>query len=575
MDLRKVYKKERSKHEHGSDSYFMYDLYQLISKLLLNTLYGVMGYPGFTLYNRFIAESITTQGKQIICTAINAFENFLADSVQHNTTSELYEYMNNIIRECKKEYADLDVSQFIMDNIDDKLYNRLVKKCAFTVNNATTRIIYSMISNMSNVEKVVLYYKNNLEEFNLHPIISAKFKRIFDEMDPLHEGVIYKIKNEDLVKEINDIWELYKIFTFYNYPIFDRVRKAMYVDRGIVVYGDTDSNFVGMSDTVNYFRNIIGDNGKPRQENDLNIINVVVIFMSRMISATLFTMAKYMNVIDDYAKKVDMKNEVYMDRVVFAEAKKRYISNMIIKEGELLNNGIGKVDIKGYDFIKAHTKPFLKKYYTDLCEKDILQSETIDVKDIYRKVVSLRKDIENSMKAGESKYFKQASVKLPEHYKKPYSTQGITAVTLWNTLTPQYAIELPGDVDIIPIKDLSLPKPPKNKSNPDGSVKMVESTMHRNKNILWLKENHPEAFALLEKNIYNHENPIIRHMSLTSIAKPKNDDVELPEWFEDIIDTEKIVVDTMGLFLPILKSLGLKTVKTTSNVVYPTNMVDL
>ena len=64
-------------------------------------------------------------------------------------------------------------------------------------------------------------------------------------------------------------------------------------------------------------------------------------------------------------------------------------------------------------------------------------------------------------------------------------------------------------------------------------------------------------------------------MSLKSIAKPKNNNIELPEWFSDLVNADKVVQDTLGLFHSIAESLGLNLLHTTSNTKFLSNMVDL
>ena len=83
--LRSEYKKKRKLCKDGSDEWMYYDILQNATKIIINSLYGVHGYEGFILYNRFIAESITNIGRQIITTAVMTFESFLSDGIKYNT----------------------------------------------------------------------------------------------------------------------------------------------------------------------------------------------------------------------------------------------------------------------------------------------------------------------------------------------------------------------------------------------------------------------------------------------------------------------------------------------------------
>ena len=64
-------------------------------------------------------------------------------------------------------------------------------------------------------------------------------------------------------------------------------------------------------------------------------------------------------------------------------------------------------------------------------------------------------------------------------------------------------------------------------------------------------------------------------MGLTSIAKPKNSDIPLPEWFSFLLDKDKVVTDSLDLISPILKSLGLNGLRTNASTEYMTNIIDL
>ena len=293
----------------------------------------------------------------------------------------------------------------------------------------------------------------------------------------------------------------------------------------------------------------------------------MALFLSDVIDHGLQSLCKYMGTHEGPAKRLSMKNEFYLSRIIFTEGtKKRYVSNSVLQEGQLLNEGRGKPSITGFDFKKAGTKPYLREIYTKICEEDILRAEHIDVEGIYEKVLTLQKEIEQSLVEGESRFFKQATVQIVDHYANPYSTQGIVAVLLWNALCPEYAMDLPTDCDICPIHELTGPSFDKARN---------KQVWPNEEFCMEFKEKFPEPYARLEREIYGSENDLVRRMNLTSIAKPKNTDVPIPEWFSFLIDYDKIVQDDIKLISPILNSLGLKNLKTNATTEYITNIVDL
>ena len=562
---RNNHKNERKKYEKGTDAWLMEDILQGNVKTKVNSLYGVHGYEYFIVYNRFIAESITNCGRQIITTAVMTFENFLSGSIKYNTEEEVFKFITNVCNECSD---DMDLSIFKIDDINHKVIKRILDMCAFECSNVFVLSLEGIIENLSYGEKILLYYKNNLYEFSLLPFIKEKLKFIMSNLPELKKPEKSVIKDQMIVDMIDEVWNFYEVFVLYNHPIFDRVRKAMFTDRKNVLYVDTDSNFIGLNEWVMFAKDKILENEYKQDEREMNfiIVNLMTIFLAEVIDRGLHTLCKHMNVKKEYADILNMKNEFYLDRILFTDAKKRYISNSVLQEGELLAGGEGLPDIKGFDFKKAGTKPYIRDYYTKICLDEILRAEKIDVEKIYRDVLLLKDEIDQSMKNGESTFFKQATVQIVDYYKNPYSTQGVIAVLLWNSLNPEYAMELPTDCDIIPIKDISGPKY-------DATRKKY---VWRNEDfVMEFKEKFPIAYENLDKLIYNNPNQLIREMGLTSIAKPKNTEIPLPEWFSFLIDSNKVSLDALNLISPILKSLGLNGLKTDASTEYMTNIIDL
>jgi len=550
MKNRKIHKNQRKMYPKGSIDWFYADLAQLNDKLKLNSTYGTFGYKGFILFNIFLAEAITTMGKNIISTAACGFENFLGDNIYFNEVSELYTYITNIVTECKS-YNKYDFKKMCPDISSDMVYERLLKKCKFNITRDFQKNLENICYLMSPSERILVYYKNNFYEFNKLAPIKSKLEYIINNVGELMLPEIYSIKDEVCKALVDELWNFYEMFVFYNYPIYDRIRKTAYTDKNTINYIDTDSNFIALNPWMNFVRENI--NCGPHNDNlDYICVNLITIFLSKVVDKNLFTMCKKMNITDEYAKKLGMKNEFYFRRIIFTKNKKWYLCLAMIQEGQLLHNGAGEPEIKGIAFKKATTKESVKEFYTKLCEEDILKAESIDVEDIFLKLVRFKNELKRSIKSGESTYYKQATVQTAENYAVPFSTQGYKSVYLWNTLCPSYFIDLPMDVDIIPIRDLS-----------------------KKKNLEWFSKKYPNEYEILREKILENENKAIREMKLNYIAKPKNDDLELPEWFEDLIDSDKIINDTITLFHPVMESLGMNILKTTSTVSHMSNVISI
>ena len=572
MKRRKDAKKMRKNFDKGSDGWLKWDIAQLLNKLVINSLYGCMGYPGFLLYNVFTAEAITAQGRHIITTAINMVEGFLGAAFFFVDENELNHYLYTVHEEYKR-YGNLDVSSFGVTDYLPLAYDKLIDKSKFTMNEKQKNRLLEMLSNKPQGELALLYYKNNLLEFSKLDVIKSKFKYIIENNGLLSFCEMDLLKDDEMRKVTKEIWDLYEVFVLYNYPVNDRIRKAMYLPKTKALYTDTDSVFVSVSHLVEYVKNeVLHGNNPMASDNDLTFtsVNLMLIFINIAIDRALKTLCSSTNIEPEWAVKLGMKNEFYLKRILFVEKKKRYISLSVLQEGQLLGGGNGKPEIKGFEFIKSNTKPYLRDFYTKMATEEILESENINPNRIFRKMAQLKSDIEYGMSHGDSKFYKQSKVKTPENYKNPFSTQGITAVMLWNAICPNNQIELPADVNIVPIKSLKMDKPKR-----ESPTEVVHDDPFKNKNIAELEHKYPEVYQRIYNQIYSNTNPLIRYMSISSIALPKNTDINIPQYVFDLINYDEIVTTSIQLFLPVMESLGIHSIPTTANTSHMTNIIPL
>lgn len=550
-------KKTRDTFERGVDREWNdYDRKQSNTKVVMNSLYGVFGYAKFIFHNIFLAESITRMGRVIISTATCGFENFLADNIFFSCESELYEYISIIIDEYEEKYQNrLDFSVLQTHITTEQVAERLIMKCGFPMTAATRYHITAIINRVDDGCKLILFYKNNFFQFNRIPVIKDKIMKIMSGIPELRLPSIDKVEDPHIREEINDLWKFYDVFVFYNHPIYDSVRKMAYGNREAVLYIDTDSNFIALNRWVHQIMDEFFEGNYTQDYKEMVFVcsNIITIFLSIVVDRNLKMLAKNLHVTDEWATYLSMKNEYFFWRILFGDVKKRYIDLQMIQEGKLLKEGKGITEIKGYDFRKNVTKQYVRDYYTQLCTEEILTPDVIDMRRILKKIDALKKEVTRSMEAGESTYFKQANVNSAEHYADPMRISGIKGVMLWNALSPiEYAIELPSDVDIIPIRDLSTKK---------GKE--------------WFSQAYPQLYAKLEREFFTNPNPRIQSMSLNVVAKPKNTNIPMPDWLKDAMDVDKMVNSTIKLIIPIMESLGIKISKPTKNKQFLTNIVDL
>ena len=76
---RKTYQKETLKHIEGSELYNFYDSRQKSIKIIMNSIYGVLGLKSFRYSSHHLAQSITSQGRMSIKIAQYITEQFLSN----------------------------------------------------------------------------------------------------------------------------------------------------------------------------------------------------------------------------------------------------------------------------------------------------------------------------------------------------------------------------------------------------------------------------------------------------------------------------------------------------------------
>lgn len=568
MDQRDHWKSERKKYKKGTPEYIACDIQQNLMKLIINSLYGCMGYPGFVLYNVFIAEAITNQGKHIITTAISCFEGFLGDNIPFDTKGELYSFIRNVSNEYRTQYkGKLKIKPFRVKNVLSATVRRLIEKCTFKFDQRFVDEVTELLEGMSEEELTMLYYKNNLLTFLKNDFCKSILRTVYTENGPLMVPYSNKLKDKTMQKLVEDLWQLIETYVFYNYPIYDRVRKASYTDKARSLYTDTDSVFISLDHLVQFSLDEVLNFETPMDPDMLSstIANVMMIFVNYAIDKALKALCKSINIPPEWAARLIMKNEFFFKKILFTDKKKRYISLALLQEGVLLNDGKGMDEIKGFDFKKAVTKEYLKDYYTKIALEDVLYPPEINPGEVFCKMAALRDSIQQGVRNGDMKYFKQAAVKTPDQYKKPYQTQGVTAILYWNALCPEHQLEFPNDVNIVPVVEMRFTDSDRIKHPRD--IKVIDE----------FARSHPDNYARLEQQIYLNNNPDIRHMGMRYIATPKNPDIPVPKVIYDIIDYDKIVNDAIGLFLPVMKSIGINSLTTSGqgNVERMTNIVDL
>ena len=582
MVERKGYKKKMFKYQKGSKEYKMYDLLQLNTKIKINSLYGVLNYIRFMLYNIFLAQCVTLTGQNVISSAACGFESFIAGDVGFVSMGEVRRFIDW----CNQDALDESIQDILGDTkiplaSAKEVIGIIKSQCHFRLNDVQEKIIEEMVLNSSVGAIRLMRYKSNLKDFIEIPFIENLIRIFVTQSDGLMAPEIDKITSEEAKNALDTFWNYCDVFVMIKHPFYDRVRRNKYEFKRAVIYEDTDSNFLSLGRWVKHISDRI-IHSSLTDGMRYSAVNTFTIILGRVITSTYKTLTDSMNINPEMGARLQMKNEFYYPRILFVNTKKRYIGLQELREGNKLPGTIDDMDVKGFEFKKSITKETLREFYTRISYELIMCPKNIDPKAVLREIMALEQSIRQSLASGETVYFKQANVKLPGEYARPFSMPGIKAIYLWNALCPDYPIDLPTDVDIVPIKLETGRKKMKNPIPGLDCIPIGKDTkgnpqwiFNDTKIILDLAKKYPDMYMKLDGNIFRNSNDNIRGMALNFIAKPKNPAVPIPDWFYEIIDYNQIVNDSLKLYYPIMETLGIRILKTSHSMKHYTNMVML
>lgn len=581
----------RDSFDKGTVGYALHDLAQNNVKIMMNSLYGILGYMRFYLFNVNLAQATTAMGQSIICTATCHFENYISDNLKFINTTEVAIYINNI----EKDFYNLNEKQrHFLSRVPpvthDMCGKRIADKVGFQMSTVDIKLIASMIMNMGGENNVdclkLLYYKNNLSAFFELQIARGFTTTLLNSIVQLHNGNIKTfdqmdeewcdtIADRDSGKMVRELIEMLDVLVLYRYQIYDRVRRTKYTDKSAVLYCDTDSNFLSVFKFIMFTMSLAEANKSNEAEFIFKSVNIFAMILMDSICKVyeVFTLAR--NITPKWGKLLNMKNELYFPIIVFGNSKKRYYGIMKLKEGKLIKGIENMRLVAGFDFKKAGTKEEVRRKCFELIDNFILLAEEICLRDILHFVRMFEESIELRLKEGDNTYYRQLTVQPAARYKAPLSNPGYKAVHIWNAFTPENGLSFPAEVDLVPVTlDTGMTDRRYMLMREDPDAFFASKDSKAAVGFRYLYENHHDIFLNYYHNILRSPNEYEWTMSITCIAKPR-DLEEIPPWLEGIINTKKIVSDVINLINPIIGPLGPSIQQLTSTSSHYTNMVEI
>lgn len=491
LKKRKKFKKELfSVADVLSRLYQDLDRRQLNQKILANSYYGGSGAKTSSFYSKWNCAATTLSAQSVISTTENLFESFLGDNYFFVNTTEMFEWISAVLHEIDED-TDFD---FLHDVSKDELVDRLYTKIIHREEN-DYEVVERFVDRLNPKIRKFIYYKNNMQTFiEDHPRVYEKFYNIFthirnfDYVDPKDPSWIDQIPDEevhpylydgktasdwnkfvnheffidpnnppDSIKKDLDILNAWMLtYVYVDYMAFDRIYRLKNFKRNVVTVIDTDSNILSM-DTIMRFliEKLFPDASQIWYErsfkNNVYIaINVLTYFITNAVANILQSYGKHANIPKEYRHLYGMKNEFMFAMLVIGEAKKRYMSMVTLREGNIMPPG--KTDVKGFDFKKATCSEESEAVYNRIIKTRILNNEDIDIRGMIRDIYDFRDHIRESIESGQKDFLPNGNAKELSAYASPNSVQAVKAVTAWNLIHPENLIEPPAKVSLLKMK---------------------------------------------------------------------------------------------------------------------------
>lgn len=575
LEGRQIAKDTMFKYPKGSEQFQYWNLQQLLEKRNVNALYGALGQYSCILYNLFVAESTTTQGRSAISSSILFFEAFLSNNVKFGSLNEIITFIDNVM--CEERIYDDSV---VLDrNITRaECFYKLISTCGFNgyiPSQKDLEIIWDILIKISQEDINRLFYKNNLYTFFDNEVLTKSIKFILSELTApfLNPNKV----PEEVRAAMDEVYMMVKEYVYYSHQVIDKLGRTENMERNVSIIIDTDSTIVSFDAWYRYILSKTYDvpmtiknteysidsfiNGSDRmmktgnktdsldikdhdeskvqsdrlicpvamipQDNlRYSIINIIANICSRLILDYMEKYAKNSNTLgvpgSDRKCLLIQKNEFLFKRAAVCDGKKHYADIQEIQEGNMVpNNMDASMAIMGLEMMKSSLAKTTQKDLKEILYNDILNCNSIDQVSVINKLKQVEEKIHTSIQNGERIYLKPATLKSMSNYDDPMRIQSVRGALVYNKIKYPY---MPG----INMDERS-------------AVDILKININK-KNIDPLKETHPDIYnTLLDLLSIDAFKTGIKAISLPP-------DVQIPDWLFEYIDFNTIVNDNLTPF---------------------------
>lgn len=303
LKQRKINKKAMLNYKVGTDEFKFYNNNQLNYKIQANSYYGILSLQSSLLYNPYVQNSVTLTAQDIITTSISAMESFMTNSNKFDNIDEFLDFVSN----CTSNTEKYNIDEYIDNTIStDKLFEYLAGRFTKSIDRSIVRIV---IDRLSDHERNIVYYKNNLLELLSNAYFVKEIIELTKEpyiLDPSTNEERAKFEqNKEHYKQFR---ELVCSLVFYNHILPDRYSRATTNVRDTIKVVDTDSNFIYADNQIEYLAKLIGKSND--EEIKFNILNLIIDLCQEVEKMVYETLTTNFNIPKDFRPIINMKNEL-------------------------------------------------------------------------------------------------------------------------------------------------------------------------------------------------------------------------------------------------------------------------
>lgn len=562
-------KKEMFSHINDTDQtiYNQLDTIQKTIKIIMNSFYGVLTASGSIFFSIDCGASITYSGELIIMTAISIFERFLSNNIKFYSLSDMIVYSDNILSEnyeidneykisFKKNISKTDLYKYLINHYYEVESQKQVN---YKMNN--NDIIAKYINKLNQYERNKIYYKNNFMEFldNCLIEVDGETDELVDYFELIFEGKFLDPNNpdEEYKENLDSILSVIKDYVFYNYQNFFKYWECHDGERNTVLTVDTDSNFLYLGPYYDFFERKFPDILDGSKEKVITVINCITYFLTYIINETYILLTKSSNIPEEYRSLINMKNEFLINKILLTKNKKQYAYSSIMREGNLIEKP--KLEIKGLPIKKVNVNKVVRDYFSEILDKDIINSDSIDHSEIISKNFKLSDIIRNSFLNGETTFSLPEKANSIASYKEPYNQESIRGSVFWNTIFPEDEINFPNKINLFKIK---IP------NDYDNVIEIIDNYINE-KNIK-INDKEYETFKIRLQEAFNNEK-LFKQNEINVICFPKTLK-KFPVYLMPFLNIESMVNKHLSSASTILDAIGIVTPKV-NMVNVPSNFI--